>query len=406
MNMIYWILIFVPQTAIGLMGMCQAPVSGKLGKARVMLFCLPLLPVMPFAPVFLVCYDFVQTRERLRNQEKFAKLCRVPNRIQTDLIKSHSEYTAIMQRSRKLSTWQASSSQLSVLMEDVPQLLLMLIMTSTFTSFELLSFLRFLGAIWSCSWQLLFRYLYRRGDIVNLTGKLVIFTRIFLETSSRLFPLHLALTYFNHLGRPKYTIYMFLVIAAIHTGLVFLMNFHKAHKSPQTYGHRLRLTARQMMRSLLVPTPLRDWDELQSSAKTEAQNSLLMPTPQRNLEDTQDSTITEAQNNIRVADFKQYWLNVNCEYQYLAWIHWIINNCILILVLCTPFLSGMHPDEGDAGLAQEDLPSLISSLCLACLPLLFLFTQLWLFKEYNEKYHPWFRLLNLTEDKESFTKEN
>jgi hypothetical protein len=161
-----------------------------------------------------------------------------------------------------------------------------------------------------------------------------------------------------------------------------------------------------MLGSLLVPTPLKDWDELQSSANTEAQNSLLVPTPRRNLEDTQDSTITEAQINIRVADFKQNWLNMKIEYQCLACIHCIINTCIFILVLCTLFLSGMHPEEGDAGLAQEDLPSLLSSLCLACLPLLFLFTQLWLFKEYNEKYHPWFRLLNLTEDKESFTKEN
>jgi hypothetical protein len=163
-----------------------------------------------------------------------------------------------------------------------------------------------------------------------------------------------------------------------------------------------------MLGSLLVPTPLKDWDELQSSANTEAQNSLLVPTPRRNLEDTQDSTIIEAQNNIRVADFKQNWLNVKSEYQYLASIHCIINTCILILVLCTPFLSGMHPKEGDAGLAQEDLPSLLYYLCLAGLPLLCLFTliQLWLFKVYNEMYHPWFRLLNLTEDKESFTKDN
>jgi hypothetical protein len=323
---IFWILIFFCQTVTGLWGTCKILQTRRITSRfeitpviLSLLICLPLLMVIPLAPVFLVVLDIILTRMRRRNEKKFAECCgRHDDCILTEtdlLIDNHREYSAMTKGWRELSCWQASNNHLNVMMESFPQLLILIIITSTLASFDPLPFLL---TILSCSCQLLCRYLYRKRDTVGFRGKVSLFVRIFLETGSRLLPLILVLTHYNHLVNSRtltgitesvnsynftsttaimkkidggvyinvsetnnisatswhnfktyesttdaiYTIVrdwiiFMIIVLGFHVMLVCLTICYHSRKSPNRYGQKsvVRHAALQTLSSLLVPTP-------------------------------------------------------------------------------------------------------------------------------------------------------
>jgi hypothetical protein len=69
-----------------------------------------------------------------------------------------------MERIKQLAS---QDNYLNVMMESFPQLLILIIITSSVASFDLLPLLL---TIVSCSFQLLCRYLYHKRDIVGFRG--------------------------------------------------------------------------------------------------------------------------------------------------------------------------------------------------------------------------------------------
>ena len=140
---IFWILIFFNHTVIGILGTCQIlRTLRKDSRAEVavvilsLLICIPVLMVIPLAPVSLVGLDVSLTRKRRCNEKKFAECCGTHDGIPTVLVDTHREYSSIIKGWSELSSWKARNSYLNVMMESFPQLLILIIISSTVASLE------------------------------------------------------------------------------------------------------------------------------------------------------------------------------------------------------------------------------------------------------------------------------
>ena len=351
-----------------------------------------------------------------------------------------------MTRRRQLRRLLATSFQLDVTLENAPQILVQLVIvllvaTVTFpflhaaglegvfdthnndddnkTFSQLLFYLSIAWSVRSIHSSLFATYLYRKEHSVGDLGKVLLFVRIFLESSGRILALILSLapflglfdlmlphhvdtrlayspqlearyghilaksrdvTWYTGISFPDYLV-LLLSLPAFHIVLVVLLKLilvpqFLERDDGRRRGHLLVELGRAVVHassSLLVPALWRDWDE---------------PSPRRRATNKPSSQPTHEV-------FWRQWLAVRREYQAMVVLQCAENLVLLLPALCCCWQAVTRSRQLPHLPEEDRLLGLYYTILLAS-PVWFILSALaqdWLFAVFNLRGHPWAMLL-------------
>lgn len=334
--------------------------------------------VCPFVPIFWLIQDADLANEMRRIKKQHKKTCRekeklamkenteeMQNYVSQSLMQLDRERVKVITKQLQLSKDRAAYSHQQLLFGNCPQLVTMCILTASFAKAPVVEVQRALFA--TAGWTLLrsSRYLLKKEDPVSITGKVLIGIRMLLENINFLCTLFFfanpcfGLTESNtHVTNSFVYIPVLVTVSIVHLMAVVFFNIDIPELclsalgySGQIKGLSLRQIIAKAFSNLFFPSVGRDWDE---------------PQGQYGTDDTRKTK------NLIQKDWKRKLL----EYSVVSGLYYVRN-----MVLMYPAFECFYWQGSAAILA---VPIVLFFVCLL---------QILIFRLYNEKNHPWERLL-------------